>query len=78
MPKGQSAFHRQRGRRMEKSGETKVRCPVQHVSYILVPAAGEADDGLKPRKHTVLFGIVLRTETFHSDRRLNGTNMPWQ
>lgn len=77
MPKGQPAFHRQRGSRIEsESGETKGRYPVHHVSYISVPAAGSADDGLKPRKHTVSFGIIHRTDTFHSDRKLNGTNMP--
>lgn len=41
-----------------------------------MPVAGQTDDGLELRKHTVSFGIVHGTETTHSVCKLNGINMP--
>lgn len=77
IPKSQPACHR-KGRRIRKSDSegTKERWPAQHLSFHSMPVAGQTDDGLALRKHTVSFGIVPGTETTHSAHKLNGTNMP--
>ena len=77
IPKSQPACSRE-GRRIRKSDSegTKERCPAQHLSFHSVPVAGRTDGGLELRKHTVSSGIVHGTETAHSARKLNGTNMP--
>ena len=77
IPKSQPACHRE-GRRIRKSNSegTKERCPAQHPSFHSMPVAGQTDDGLELRKHTVSFGIVHGTETTHSVCKLNGINMP--
>ena len=41
-----------------------------------MPIAGQTDDSLELRKHTVSFGIVHGTETIHSAHKLNGKNLP--